>query len=87
MLKIHIIEYTLWYTLRMSDSSAIPCYLTPAEKMVLSLISQGKTTQETAEELFIQQCTVSFHLRNIFKKLGVNNRSLAIIEAKKRGYI
>jgi DNA-binding CsgD family transcriptional regulator len=71
----------------MSDSSALPCYLTPSERKVLTLVEQGKTTQEIAEQLFIQQCTVSFHLRNIYKKLGVNNRSLAIMEAKKRGFM
>ncbi|MEO8209620.1 MAG: response regulator transcription factor [bacterium] len=45
--------------------------LTPAEKNILRLISQNKTTKEIAGELFISYKTVKTHRTNISKKLNL----------------
>ncbi len=55
--------------------------LTDREKEVLHLISQGKSNQEIAEELFIGIKTVKTHVSNIFSKLGVEDRTQAAVYA------
>src|SRR5262249_19279772 len=49
--------------------------LTSREIEVLTLVSYGKRNKEIAEELLITQQTVIAHLRNIYGKLGVNDRT------------
>jgi DNA-binding NarL/FixJ family response regulator len=46
--------------------------LTPAEKRVLSLIAENKTTKEIATELFISPRTVDHHRANICTKLDLH---------------
>lgn len=45
--------------------------LTPAERRVLRLIAQYKTTQEIAETLFVSPRTIESHRLNITQKLGL----------------
>jgi len=45
--------------------------LTPAERRVLRLVAQYKTTQEIAETLFVSPRTVESHRLNITQKLGL----------------
>lgn len=51
--------------------------LTEREFEILRLSIDGKTNGEIAEELYISVSTVKFHLRNMYSKLGVNNRKEA----------
>ena len=51
--------------------------LTPAEREVLSLILRYKTNDEIGQLLNIRASTVKTHLRNLYSKLGVNNREEA----------
>lgn len=48
--------------------------LTPTEKRVYSLICSGCIDQEIADEMVISKNTVKFHVRNILRKAGANNR-------------
>jgi len=52
--------------------------LTEREKTLLSALAKGRTNTELAAELDISINTVKFHLRNLYEKLGLNNRSQAI---------
>ncbi|WP_245772783.1 LuxR C-terminal-related transcriptional regulator [Lacicoccus alkaliphilus] len=52
--------------------------LSPREREVLILISEGKTNQEIAELLYISTHTVKNHVTKIFHKLGVSDRANAI---------
>lgn len=52
--------------------------LTGREKALLSALAQGRTNAELAVELGISINTVKFHLRNLYEKLGLRNRSQAI---------
>ena len=47
---------------------------------VIRLLLQGKGNKQIAVELGISNRTVEFHLSNIYKKLGVNSRSEAILK-------
>mgnify|MGYP001052188291 CR=1 FL=1 len=48
--------------------------LSMREEDVLKLLAEGLSNQEIAKQLFISPNTVKTHVKNIYSKLGVNNR-------------
>lgn len=61
--------------------------LTNREHEILLLISEGKSNQEIADELFITLKTVKTHVSNILSKLDVEDRTQAAIYAFKHGIV
>jgi len=61
--------------------------LTKREVEVLTLVIEGKSSKEVADQLFVSKRTVDFHLANIYTKLSVTNRVQAFREATRRGLI
>lgn len=53
--------------------------LTPKQQHVLSLISRGYLNKQIAYELDIKETTVKTHVSEIFRKLGIFNRTQAAI--------
>jgi DNA-binding NarL/FixJ family response regulator len=51
--------------------------LSRREVEILRLVAAGRSSADTARELWITQQTVKFHLANIYRKLGVSNRTAA----------
>ncbi len=51
--------------------------LTEREREILALVAEGLTNAQIARRLNVRTATVKFHLRNIFQKLGVRNRTEA----------
>jgi two-component system, NarL family, nitrate/nitrite response regulator NarL len=51
--------------------------LTPRERAVLASVAHGRTNREIADNLYIAETTVKTHLKSIFAKLDVRNRSEA----------
>jgi DNA-binding NarL/FixJ family response regulator len=52
--------------------------LTPRETTILMAVASGSTTKAISQELWLSEHTVKFHLTNIYRKLGVSNRSAAV---------
>jgi DNA-binding NarL/FixJ family response regulator len=57
------------------------------EMQVLQLVADGKRNKEIAAELSIAEDTVKMHVRNIFSKLNVSDRTEAVTVALRRGII
>jgi len=55
--------------------------LTPREAEVLAWVAQGKTNRETGVILGLSPRTVQKHLERVFEKLGVENRTGAILKS------
>jgi DNA-binding NarL/FixJ family response regulator len=49
--------------------------LSQRELEVVSLLAKGLTNKEIGEKLFISEYTVENHLRSIYRKMDVNNRT------------
>lgn len=60
--------------------------LTPREVDVLKELLNGNSNREIAEALGVKDFTVKAHMQSIFRKLGVENRTQAIIRAIEHGY-
>jgi len=56
--------------------------LTPRESEILGLLASGASNQELAQRLFVTTNTIKAHVHHIFGKLGVKNRTQAIIRAQ-----
>jgi DNA-binding NarL/FixJ family response regulator len=63
----------------------LPEDLTPREVEVLGLVARGKTNQEIAGRLFISRATAKVHVRRIIAKLGVSDRTQAVVRALELG--
>lgn len=61
--------------------------LTPRETQVLALVAEGLSNAEVANRLYIGEGTVKTHLVRVFNKLGVTDRTGAVTEARRRGYL
>ncbi len=59
--------------------------LTPRERDILGLLSQGRRTSEIAGTLHLSPKTVSNNLTTIFAKLEVTDRTAAVLRARERG--
>lgn len=64
-----------------------PPALSPRELDVLRLVAAGKSNPQIARELFIGEATVKTHLLHAFEKLGVSDRTQAVLRALDLGLI
>jgi two-component system NarL family response regulator len=61
--------------------------LTHRETEVLDLLTKGRSNKEIASALFISEDTVKSHLKALFAKLGVQDRTEAAISAVRHGIV
>lgn len=69
------------------EQQLIKMGISKREWEVLSLMSQGLSNQEIANQLFVSLNTVKTHGSNLFLKLDVKRRTQAIEKAKRMGMI
>lgn len=71
-----------------TDSSTVKAAgLTERETGILRALARGLSNDEIAKELWVTQQTVKFHLTNIYRKLGVKNRTEATRYAYQQGLV
>lgn len=63
------------------DAFEAPDALTPREREVLKLMTSGISNREIAHALRLGEGTVRNHVSNIFSKLGVTDRTRAVLHA------
>jgi len=59
--------------------------LTPRERQVMKLLSQGWAAKEVARHLGISKRTIDFHVAKVYSKLGSHNRIQAFRRLKELG--
>ncbi len=61
--------------------------LTPTETKILGAVVAGKSNKEIAYDLNVSENTVKTHVKNVFEKLGVSDRTSAATLAIRRGLV
>ncbi|WP_349408646.1 response regulator transcription factor [Pseudalkalibacillus sp. SCS-8] len=61
--------------------------LTRRECEVLQMLADGKSNRSIGEALYISEKTVKNHVSNILQKMNVNDRTQAVVEAIKNGWV
>jgi DNA-binding NarL/FixJ family response regulator len=69
------------------DSAARAAGLTERETAILSALARGLSNEAIGKELWVAEQTVKFHLTNIYRKLGVSNRTEAARLAYQNGLV
>ena len=64
-----------------------PAALSERELEILQVLAEGKSTKEVAEKVFLSDETVKTYLKQIFRKLGVRDRTEAVAEGFRRGLV
>jgi DNA-binding CsgD family transcriptional regulator len=59
--------------------------LSPREREVLQVASEGLTNEQIAARLNVTSHAVKFHLSSVYRKLGVANRTEAVVEFLRLG--
>ncbi|MBU77522.1 response regulator transcription factor [Pseudoalteromonas sp. MEBiC 03607] len=90
----HILEGDVWLPSELKDKvsdvdgedkeiAAQVASLTPQQYKVLQYLHEGLLNKQIAYELHISEATVKAHITAIFRKLGVYNRTQAVLIASK----
>jgi DNA-binding NarL/FixJ family response regulator len=84
-------EGTVYHALGMperdDETVAKSVGLTEREVAILKAVARGLSNQAIAKELWVTEQTVKFHLTNIYRKLGVANRTEAARYAYQHGLV
>lgn len=60
--------------------------LTPRQREVLQHVCEGKSNKDIARALNVEEITIKVHLRTVFARLKVHNRTQAAIYAQRAGW-
>jgi DNA-binding NarL/FixJ family response regulator len=70
-----------------TEASTAETGLTKRELAMLKAVARGLTNQAIGREMWVTEQTVKFHLRNIYRKLGVTSRTEAARFAYEHGLV
>ncbi|MEG1092044.1 MAG: response regulator transcription factor [Acinetobacter sp.] len=74
-------------TVEQNRSAADQETLTQREQEILSLVAQGLSNREIAEQLCVSRYTVESHIKHIYRKLSVSKRTKAVSTARHLGIL
>lgn len=82
-------EQTVFHAfgLQVKDGHSTSLDLTERERTILSAVARGLSNKAIAEELWVAEQTVKFHLTNVYRKLEVSNRTAAAHIAREHGLV
>jgi len=60
---------------------------TPRQCEIIGMLAEGKSNKEIARDVNVLEGTVKLHVRGILRKLGVRNRTQAVLAATRGGYL
>ena len=69
------------------DATMLVEQLTEREREILALIAQGASNRQVAERLYVTEGTIKNHMSSILGKLGVRDRTQAVLKAKELGLV
>src|SRR5205823_11508755 len=72
---------------QVADDAAKAAGLTERETSILKALARGLSNDAIGKELWVAEQTVKFHLTNIYRKLGVSNRTEAARLAYQHGLV
>ena len=72
---------------QVADDAAKQAGLTERETAILKALARGLSNDAIGKELWVAEQTVKFHLTNIYRKLGVSNRTEATRYAYEHGLV
>ncbi len=61
--------------------------LTPREAEILRALAEGHSNKQMAQQFWLSEQTIKYHLTNIYRKLGVGSRTEAVRQAYEHGLI
>jgi NarL family two-component system response regulator YdfI len=61
--------------------------LTPRETEILRALAEGHSNKQMAQQFWLSEQTIKYHLTNIYRKLGVGSRTEAVRQAYEHGLI
>lgn len=67
------------------ETAALAARLTQREMQVLRGLSEGKSNKEIARDLGLMEPTVKLHVKTMYRKIGVANRTQAALLARGSG--
>ncbi len=87
-LRVLATEFHLAFTdLEKKDRTVGNVHLTNREKEILLWVAEGKSDSIIGDIIGVSHAAIRFHMSNIFKKLGANERTLATVKAIQQGLI
>jgi DNA-binding NarL/FixJ family response regulator len=85
------VEGTVFNAIGLPDASAANAAkaagLTDRETVILGALARGLSNEQIGKELWVAEQTVKFHLTNVYRKLGVANRTEAARYAYQQGLV
>jgi DNA-binding NarL/FixJ family response regulator len=70
-----------------ADAETLPASLTEREQEVLQALARGLSNREIADQLVITEGTVKNHVSSLIDKLGVRDRTQAVLKGQELGLI
>lgn len=61
--------------------------LTLRQSEIIVMLAEGKSNKEIAREFRVLEGTIKLHVKGILRRLGVRNRTEAVLAAARRGYL